>query len=277
MNITRRQFIQAGALSLGALSLAPRMTRAAAAKPTTFLTRPPKMHLGLVTYNLAQDWDIPTIIKNCEAAQFEGVELRTTGPAFESDRHQRVPSHNGANPESSYVQIPAVAPFGVFARWNRLTSETVSGSVVETVATEESVIADGEERADDQRIADRLGHDHDFGFDLLVLDSLDVLEMAAQMNTDRRNDLFYLFMWLRGMGITSFLIAETPVDNQNGGRFEEGYLADGVISLKLQNIGETDVQRRIRAVKLRSTNHKTGYFSLMFSDGMFRATQVINE
>lgn len=117
----------------------------------------------------------------------------------------------------------------------------------------------------------------DLGFDLLVLDSLDVLEMAAQMANDRRNDLFYLFMWLRGMNITSFLIAETPVDNINGGRFEEGYLADGVISLKLQSIGETDVQRRIRAVKLRSTNHKTGYFSLMFSDGMFRATQVINE
>ena len=63
----------------------------------------------------------------------------------------------------------------------------------------------------------------------------------------------------------------------NVGRFDEGYLADGVISLKLQSIGESDVQRRIRAVKLRSTNHKTGYFSLMFSDGMFRATQVINE
>jgi sugar phosphate isomerase/epimerase len=35
------------------------------------------MHLGMVTYNLAEKWDIPTIIKNCEAAQFEGVELRT--------------------------------------------------------------------------------------------------------------------------------------------------------------------------------------------------------
>jgi sugar phosphate isomerase/epimerase len=32
----------------------------------------------LVTYNLAKDWDIPTIIKNCAAAGFEGVELRTT-------------------------------------------------------------------------------------------------------------------------------------------------------------------------------------------------------
>ena len=36
------------------------------------------MKLGTVTYNLAQDWDVPTIIKNCEAAGFQGVELRTT-------------------------------------------------------------------------------------------------------------------------------------------------------------------------------------------------------
>ncbi len=36
------------------------------------------MRLGLVTYNLAKDWDIPTIIKNCESTGFEGVELRTT-------------------------------------------------------------------------------------------------------------------------------------------------------------------------------------------------------
>jgi len=36
------------------------------------------MKLGLVTYQLAQDWDIATIIKNCEGAKFQGVELRTT-------------------------------------------------------------------------------------------------------------------------------------------------------------------------------------------------------
>jgi sugar phosphate isomerase/epimerase len=36
------------------------------------------MRLGLVTYNLAKDWDVPTIIKNCTAAKFGGVELRTT-------------------------------------------------------------------------------------------------------------------------------------------------------------------------------------------------------
>ena len=36
------------------------------------------MKLGLVTYNLARDWDIPTIIQNCTDTGFEGVELRTT-------------------------------------------------------------------------------------------------------------------------------------------------------------------------------------------------------
>lgn len=36
------------------------------------------MRLGLVTYNLARDWDIPTIIERCRKAGFEGVELRTT-------------------------------------------------------------------------------------------------------------------------------------------------------------------------------------------------------
>ncbi len=34
--------------------------------------------LGLVTYNLAKDWDIPALIRNCSETGFEAVELRTT-------------------------------------------------------------------------------------------------------------------------------------------------------------------------------------------------------
>ena len=49
-----------------------------AAAPKSFIVRPSKMKLGTVTYNLAKDWDIETIIKNCQEANFEGVELRTT-------------------------------------------------------------------------------------------------------------------------------------------------------------------------------------------------------
>ena len=36
------------------------------------------MKLGLVTYNMAKEWDVPTIIERCEATGFQGVELRTT-------------------------------------------------------------------------------------------------------------------------------------------------------------------------------------------------------
>ena len=38
----------------------------------------PPLKLGLVTYNLAKDWDIDSIIKNAGEAKFEAVELRTT-------------------------------------------------------------------------------------------------------------------------------------------------------------------------------------------------------
>lgn len=41
--------------------------------------RPGKpLRLGLMSYNLAKDWDIDTIIKNCTETKFEHVELRTT-------------------------------------------------------------------------------------------------------------------------------------------------------------------------------------------------------
>ena len=36
------------------------------------------MQLGLVTYNLAKDWDLDTIIEKCAERGFAGVELRTT-------------------------------------------------------------------------------------------------------------------------------------------------------------------------------------------------------
>ncbi|MCA1685307.1 MAG: sugar phosphate isomerase/epimerase [Planctomycetia bacterium] len=35
------------------------------------------IQLGTVTYNIAKDWDLPTILKKLDALKFEGVELRT--------------------------------------------------------------------------------------------------------------------------------------------------------------------------------------------------------
>src|SRR3954471_19781832 len=36
------------------------------------------LRLGTITYNIAQDWDLPTILQRLEALKYEGVELRTT-------------------------------------------------------------------------------------------------------------------------------------------------------------------------------------------------------
>src|SRR3954466_15320391 len=84
MNTNRRQFLKTASFSLGSLGLAasgvlgaePKDKKAkekkADAVPLVSFAKKSKMKLGTVTYNLAMDWDIPTIIKNCTEAQFEG-------------------------------------------------------------------------------------------------------------------------------------------------------------------------------------------------------------
>jgi len=75
MKTTRRDFLAATPLALIAAASVPRRAAAAEVVPPP---RPSPMKLGMVTYNLGKDWDVPTVIKNCEAAGFQGVELRTT-------------------------------------------------------------------------------------------------------------------------------------------------------------------------------------------------------
>ncbi len=51
----------------------------ATAAASTAVAAPPKpLKLGLMSYNLAKDWDIDTIIRNCTQTGFEHIELRTT-------------------------------------------------------------------------------------------------------------------------------------------------------------------------------------------------------
>ena len=74
---TRRGILKSSALAASALLA----NSAGAANPESASPNPQSkapLRLGLMTYNLAKDWDIPTIIKNCTATGFEHVELRTT-------------------------------------------------------------------------------------------------------------------------------------------------------------------------------------------------------
>lgn len=79
---SRRDFIKATSLGVASLGLISPHPAGAATLPGS-TTAPAganksQMRLGTVTYNLGKDWDIPTLIKNCTEAKFEGVELRTT-------------------------------------------------------------------------------------------------------------------------------------------------------------------------------------------------------
>ena len=77
--MTRRGFVQsAGALA--AAAAVPEVARAATAEPVA----PPSsttaipFRLGIVTYQIAADWDVPTILRVCRNVGIRDVELRTT-------------------------------------------------------------------------------------------------------------------------------------------------------------------------------------------------------
>ena len=78
MNTSRRAFLTSafGSAALAASTSAAEKVRLPEVKSPLF-SKPSKMHLGTVTYNLAEKWDVPTLIQNCTEAKFEGVELRT--------------------------------------------------------------------------------------------------------------------------------------------------------------------------------------------------------
>ena len=67
---SRRSFLQKSMVAGVGLSLVNPLSVLA-------MVKKPKMKLGLVTYQWGKDWDLPTLIANCEETGFLGVELRT--------------------------------------------------------------------------------------------------------------------------------------------------------------------------------------------------------
>ncbi|MCF6356412.1 MAG: sugar phosphate isomerase/epimerase [Draconibacterium sp.] len=70
LNQSRRSFIQKSLIAGAGLALINPLTAQAMMKKS-------KIKLGLVTYQWGKDWDLPTLISNCEKTGFLGVELRT--------------------------------------------------------------------------------------------------------------------------------------------------------------------------------------------------------
>jgi KaiC/GvpD/RAD55 family RecA-like ATPase len=111
-----------------------------------------------------------------------------------------------------------------------------------------------------------------YRFNLLVIDSLPVLEILSLIE-EKRTKLFRFFEWLRDLRLTTLIINEVSPD-PNILR-DEDFLADGIIHLTLERIGDIDIFRRIRCVKMRGMNHNTSIFTLEYKDNRFKITQAI--
>lgn len=68
--LSRRQFIQTSLGAGAAIALFRKM-------PALDFAPVSGMKFGLVTYQWGRDWDLPTLISNCEKAGYPGLELRT--------------------------------------------------------------------------------------------------------------------------------------------------------------------------------------------------------
>jgi sugar phosphate isomerase/epimerase len=73
ISASRRRFLQQS-LGLGAAALLPQFTSSSLALAADEPASPIK--LGLCTFLWGQNWDLPTILANCQKARIPGVELR---------------------------------------------------------------------------------------------------------------------------------------------------------------------------------------------------------
>ena len=114
------------------------------------------------------------------------------------------------------------------------------------------------------------------GYEILVIDSLPVLETIANFQKPRE-DLFQFFEWLRGLDSTILVISEIKANAADYGQHGEDFLADAIVHLKMEQVNDSNIQRRVRVVKMRSTAHSPNYHTLMFQNNQLQVTRVIAE
>lgn len=103
---------------------------------------------------------------------------------------------------------------------------------------------------------------------LLVLDSLESFAAMSQIELTRTEvqDLFDLF---RSLGLTTFVISETPMARLEGDQRMELYVADGALELTLKETGDCHMQRWLRCVKMRGANIDPRFYCMMHAGGSF--------
>jgi circadian clock protein KaiC len=107
-------------------------------------------------------------------------------------------------------------------------------------------------------------------YDLLVIDSLPILEIVCGIKNSRYG-LFRLFRWLRELGPTTFIISEVPPDERTVR--ESDFMADGILYLQMEDSSEMYIQRLLRCKKMREVNHDAGLYVIELKDRKFFASK----
>jgi KaiC/GvpD/RAD55 family RecA-like ATPase len=85
-----------------------------------------------------------------------------------------------------------------------------------------------------------------------------------------RTRLFYIYEFLRELGMTSMLVSEMPADMSRYCEYGvEDFLADAVIVLKMVE-RHRKVTRELNIAKMRATDCNSDIFSLEFKNGKFK-------
>lgn len=108
---------------------------------------------------------------------------------------------------------------------------------------------------------------NNMNYDLMVIDSLPVLEVMARFK-EPREELFHLFEWMRDLDVTVFLIHEMEAGEQRLCKYGEDFLSDGILHLDLRR-DRNQVNLFLAVNKMRKSNHKRGYFPLIFDKNGF--------
>ena len=113
-------------------------------------------------------------------------------------------------------------------------------------------------------------------FDIVVIDSLAAMYSLAPLKNPR-SELFHFVRFLKDLKATVFLISEISYGSKALVSHDEDFLVDGIIHLKMHEVGESDFQLRINCVKMRRSQHTRGWHRLMHTGKKFATTPIISD
>jgi KaiC/GvpD/RAD55 family RecA-like ATPase len=113
-------------------------------------------------------------------------------------------------------------------------------------------------------------------FDIIVIDSLAALYSLAPLKNPR-SDLFHFVRFLKELRATVFLISEITYGSTALVANDEDFLVDGIIHLKMHEVGESDFQLRINCIKMRRSKHTRGWHRLMHTGRGFTTMPIISD